>query len=99
LNIENVCNEDRLKELEKLISVQVAKRELIINDELMEEIAFMMVRMCDYVDFSLCERKSIITEREEMANLKVENERLRVQSEGYNESLDKVNTQHDFEIK
>lgn len=65
----------------------------------MEEIAFMMVRMCDYVDFSLSERKSIIAEREEMANLKVENDRLRVQSEGYNESLDKVKAQHDFEIK
>lgn len=45
----------------------------------MEEIAFMMVRMCDYVDFSLSERKSIIAEREEMANLKVENERLKME--------------------
>lgn len=59
----------------------------MISDGLLEEIAFMMVRMCDYLEFSLQERESIKKEREELALLKEEKEKLSAVVEGFNSSM------------
>ncbi|KAL4471379.1 hypothetical protein ABPG74_008272 [Tetrahymena malaccensis] len=98
LKIDNVCNADLLESIEKLINSNTESRELVISDQLFSDISFMMLRVADFVQFTLNEREEIAQMKEDYQSLKKENEQLKTVIDGFNDSMIQYENSHKKEF-
>ncbi|KAL4511605.1 hypothetical protein ABPG72_012450 [Tetrahymena utriculariae] len=98
LKIDNVCNADLLESIEKLINSHTESRELVVSDQLFSEISFMMLRVADFVQFTLNEREEIAQIKNDYQSLKKENEQLKIVIDGFNDSMIQYENSHKNEF-
>ncbi|EAR94508.1 hypothetical protein TTHERM_00052610 (macronuclear) [Tetrahymena thermophila SB210] len=98
LKIDNVCNADLLESIEKLINSNTEQRELVISDQLFSEISFMMLRVADFVQFTLNEREEVAQFKQDYQSLKKENEQLKSVIDGFNDSMIQYENSHKKEF-